>query len=149
SVSLSGGMTQVSGQVNSTPNTTFTLDFYANTLPDPSGYGEGQTWLGSTIVMTDGSGHASFTATVAGPTAGQQVLSATATDSDHNTSEFSQDTIIAPSSLSGMVFVDFNDDGQVDFGEQGIAGVTVTLTGTDDLGHAVNLSQQTGTDGAY
>ena len=35
---------------------------------------------------------------------------------------------LPPSSLSGVVFADFNDDGQVDFGEQGIAGVTITLT---------------------
>src|SRR5262249_1680660 len=58
-------------------------------------------------------------------------------------------TLIAPSSLSGMVFEDFNDDGQVDFGEQGIAGVTVTLSGTDDLGRPVSLSQPTGADGSY
>ena len=50
-------------------------------------------------------------------------------------------TVIPPASLSGIVFEDFNDDGQVDFGEKGIAGVTITLTGTDDLGHAVSLSQ--------
>src|SRR5262249_50565129 len=85
----------------------------------------------------------------AGGRAGQELLGATATDSGHNTSEFSRDTIIAPSSLSGMVFEDFNNDGQVDFGEQGIAGVTVTLTGTDDLGRPVSLSQQTGADGSY
>src|SRR5262249_33817219 len=148
-VTLSGGLTQVSGTLGSTPNTSVTIDFYANTLPDPSGYGEGQTWLGSTAVMTDGSGHASFTATVAAAPAGQQFLGATATDSGHNTSEFSRDTIIAPSSLSGMVFEDFNNDGQGGFGEQGIPGVTVTLTGTDDLGRPVSLSQQTGADGSY
>ena len=56
---------------------------------------------------------------------------------------------LPPSSLSGVVFADFNDDGQVDFGEQGIAGVTITLTGTDYLGNAVNLSQTTDADGAY
>jgi hypothetical protein len=56
---------------------------------------------------------------------------------------------LAPSSLSGVVWEDFNDDGQVDFGEKGISGVTITLTGTDDLGNAVNLSQLTDGDGAY
>jgi hypothetical protein len=89
------------------------------------------------------------TATVAAAPAGQQFLSATAIDPGHNTSEFSADTIIPPSSRSGMVFADFNNDGQVDFGEQGIAGVTVTLSGTDDLGHTVSESQQTGADGTY
>jgi streptogramin lyase len=52
-------------------------------------------------------------------------------------------------SLSGVVWEDFNDDGQVDFGEKGLSGVTVTLTGTDFLGNAVNQSQQTDGDGAY
>ncbi|SIO62603.1 Cadherin domain-containing protein [Singulisphaera sp. GP187] len=56
---------------------------------------------------------------------------------------------VATSSLSGTVFVDFNNDGQVDFGEQGIAGATVHLTGTDDLGRAVDQVLQTDLDGAY
>ncbi len=56
---------------------------------------------------------------------------------------------LAPSSLSGTVFTDFNDDGQIDFGETGIAGVAIALTGTDDLGHMVSLCQTTDGDGAY
>src|SRR5262249_43476232 len=56
---------------------------------------------------------------------------------------------LMPSTLSGTVFEDFNDDGQIDFGEKGISGVAVTLTRTDALGNAVNLSQTTDSDGAY
>jgi hypothetical protein len=56
---------------------------------------------------------------------------------------------LAPSSLSGFVFEDFNDDGQLDFGEPGISGVRITLTGTDDLGNTVNLCQFTDSDGVY
>jgi hypothetical protein len=56
---------------------------------------------------------------------------------------------VGPSSLSGVVFADFNDDGQVDFGEQGIAGVTINLDGTDFLGNPVHLSLVTDSDGAY
>jgi hypothetical protein len=58
-------------------------------------------------------------------------------------------TVVPSSSLSGVVFADFNDDGQVDFGEQGIPNVPITLAGTDDLGHAVSLSQTTDGDGTY
>jgi hypothetical protein len=57
--------------------------------------------------------------------------------------------VVAPASVSGVVFSDFNDDGQVDFGENGILGVPITVTGTDDLNHAVNLSQNTDGSGAY
>jgi hypothetical protein len=56
---------------------------------------------------------------------------------------------LALSSLDGTVFEDFNGDGQVDFGENGIDGVTVTLTGTDFLDNAVRLSQPTSGGGAY
>jgi hypothetical protein len=55
----------------------------------------------------------------------------------------------APGSLSGVVWEDFNNDGQVDFGERGIGGVTITLTGTDDLGNPVSQSLLTDSDGAY
>ena len=56
---------------------------------------------------------------------------------------------LASSSLSGVVFSDFNNDGQVDFGEQGIAGVTIKVDGTDFLGNQVHLSQTSDGDGAY
>jgi hypothetical protein len=58
-------------------------------------------------------------------------------------------TALVPASLSGTVFADFNDDGQVDFGEAGIGGVSVHLTGTDDLGHAVDRTLPPDGDGAY
>jgi VCBS repeat-containing protein len=53
------------------------------------------------------------------------------------------------SALSGLVWEDFNNDGEVDFGEQAIAGVTVQLSGTDASGHAVSLSAVTDEDGIY
>jgi hypothetical protein len=57
--------------------------------------------------------------------------------------------VIPPASLSGLVFEDFNDDGQVDFGENGIAGVIITLAGTDDLGNTVSRTQTTDANGVY
>jgi hypothetical protein len=55
----------------------------------------------------------------------------------------------ATSSLAGIVFGDANNDGAVDAGEEGTSGVTVTLTGTDDLGVGVNRSAVTDPDGAF
>jgi hypothetical protein len=57
--------------------------------------------------------------------------------------------VLQTSSLSGLVFADFNNDGQVDFGERGIPGVTVTLDGTDDLNQPIHLSRATDADGTY
>lgn len=56
---------------------------------------------------------------------------------------------VSSSSLSGLVYADFNADGQVDFGENGIADVAIELTGTDFLGNPVHLYQITDADGAY
>jgi hypothetical protein len=79
------------------PNTTLTLDFYANPIADPSGYGQGQTYLGSTTVTTDGNGNATFSADFAVGNLGGQWITATATDPGGNTSEFSADVpILAP-----------------------------------------------------
>jgi hypothetical protein len=79
-------------------NTTLTLDFYANPAADSSGYGQGQTWLGSTTVTTDANGNANFRATGLAPVpTGQGWISATATVTDSNssyngdTSEFARD----------------------------------------------------------
>jgi RHS repeat-associated protein/CSLREA domain-containing protein len=89
-----GASTTVSGTLNSTANTTYRLDFYANAQCDSSGYGEGQTYLGFTMVTTDPSGNASFNTTLTtGATVGQFV-SGTATDPNGNTSEFSACAIV-------------------------------------------------------
>ncbi|MBK1640945.1 hypothetical protein CKO12_03440 [Chromatium okenii] len=56
---------------------------------------------------------------------------------------------LKPASVSGFVYVDNSDDGIKDGGEPGISGVTVTLTGTDDLGAPVSLTTTTIADGSY
>src|SRR5208283_4253662 len=56
---------------------------------------------------------------------------------------------LAPSSLSGYVYVDANNDGIKQTSELGIPSVTVSLTGTDDLNNAVSLTTTTQTDGSY
>jgi uncharacterized repeat protein (TIGR01451 family)/CSLREA domain-containing protein len=91
SASSSGGNTTIIGSLNSTANTTFTLEFFVSAACDPSGYGEGQTFLGSTTVTTVGT-DASFTATLAVAVSELQVMTATATDPGGNTSEFSKCT---------------------------------------------------------
>ncbi|PYK68225.1 MAG: hypothetical protein DME45_08575 [Verrucomicrobia bacterium] len=87
-VSSSGGMTNITGRVNSAASTTYRIEFFANDVIDPSSYGEGQIFLGFKNVTTSASGNANFTAMVPQVAAGQRVTS-TATDPNGNTSEFS------------------------------------------------------------
>ena len=85
--------TVVAGTFNSTANQTFNLDFYSSPSPNSSGNGEGQAYLGSpasgnAIITTDGNGDATFNVTFNSNMAGQ-FLTATATSSMGDTSEFS------------------------------------------------------------
>jgi hypothetical protein len=102
--------TTITGTLTSTAYHTFRLEFFSNIAADPSGYGQGQTFLGSAEVTTGGSGNpvsspdgsavinadASFTVTLPTPVlAGQNYLTATATDmTTGDTSEFSPDFAI-------------------------------------------------------
>jgi uncharacterized repeat protein (TIGR01451 family) len=50
--SASGNIVSLLGNFNSTANTKYTIEFFSSTAADPSGYGEGQTYLTSTSVTT-------------------------------------------------------------------------------------------------
>lgn len=82
--------TTVDGSLDSLASSDFTLDFYASSECDPSGHGEGQTYLGSDTVTTDAGGDAVFSSTLAIAVPGGWYVTATATASDGSTSEFSQ-----------------------------------------------------------
>jgi hypothetical protein len=81
------GLVSVSGTLNSSNNASFRLEFFGNASCDSSGHGEGERFLTFTNVVTDGSGNASFTLTF--PDASSSYITATATDVNGNTSEFS------------------------------------------------------------
>jgi hypothetical protein len=80
--------TIIAATLNSITDTTFTVQFFGNAVCDPSGFGEGGTYLAEATTTTDASGKAIASATVAGDLSGQFVT-ATATDPYSNTSEFS------------------------------------------------------------
>ena len=86
----SASSTVIEGTLDSVPDSQFQLDFFSNTACDPSGYGEGETYLGSTEVTTDANGDAIFVASLAAVVSAGQFITATATDEANNTSEFSQ-----------------------------------------------------------
>src|SRR5262249_46197582 len=95
---IGGASTIIQGTLNSTASRTFTIDFFASPACDATGNGEGQTYLGSTNVTTDGSGNASFTTTLSVMSTG--VATATATDANGNSSEFSACVPICTFALS-------------------------------------------------
>lgn len=86
----SGGATLVQGTLNSVANTTFFLEFFSNAECDPSGFGEGETLVGSTNLTTDAGGDADFSVTLPVTVSAGVFITSTATDEDGNTSEFSQ-----------------------------------------------------------
>lgn len=129
--------TTIQGSLKSIPNTTFNIDFYSNAAVDPSGNGEGAQFFNTTSVNTDGNGNATINATFPAALASGRVITATATDPNGNTSEFSASngagaTGSAQFSVSAMAVIE----------DIGSATVTVLRSG----GSTGSLSVQYATD---
>jgi CSLREA domain-containing protein len=77
--SIAGGNVTISGTLDSLASNTFRIEFFSNASCDPSGNGEGQTFLGSTTVSTDVNCGATFGPLIFPIPAGQNVITATAT----------------------------------------------------------------------
>jgi titin len=78
------------GVLVSAPNTKFRLEFFSNLTCDPSGYGEGQAFLGFAYVKTNRLGVAIFKFTLPASSPKGMFITSTATDPGGNTSEFSR-----------------------------------------------------------
>jgi hypothetical protein len=95
------GGTSISGSLNSTANTTFRVEIFANDACDPSGNGEGQEFVGANDnVTTDGSGDAMFTVTLDQSVAAGKLMTATAIAPDGSTSELSLCTPAPPTTTT-------------------------------------------------
>ena len=92
-----GGTLTAAGALDSAAGQVYHVDFFASPSCNPSGNGEGKTFLGSSDVTTDGSGHAAFSVPLP---AASGVVTATATDPNGSTSEFS-----ACQAITGNTFV--------------------------------------------
>ncbi len=89
SAPIAAGSVMISGTLNSAANTLFRVEFFSNVACDPSGNGEGQTFLGFADVMTDPTCDVTFGPLTFAVPPGQTIFTATATDPSNNTSEFS------------------------------------------------------------
>jgi len=132
------------------------VDLQGTTLADGSfTFGSGETLRPGTYTLTELTQPAGFLdgKDTAGPTGGDatsvnDVISGIVLPQGTQATDnvFGE---LQPSSISGFVFVDGNGDGIKDPTELGIPGVTIQLTGTDDLGNPVDVSVTTGADGSY
>ena len=130
---VTGGTTRVVGTLHSSAGETYSIDFFLNGSLDPSGYGEGQFYLGSTSVVADGSGNAAFDVTLLAATSAGAVITATATSSAGNTSEFSAafaaDTTAPVVTVDDLLTIDTTPalTGTVD---DSTASISVTVAGS-------------------
>jgi hypothetical protein len=120
----SPGASQVRGTIDTRPSTAFTIHFYSSPSADPSGFGEGRTYLGAVSETTDANGDAAFIFNGPALTAGH-VVTATATTSD-GTSEFS--AIEAVNTAPNVSF----SSSTYSVAEEGVSA-TITVTRGGDL----------------
>ena len=130
-VMSSSNSTTIQGTLKSLSNTTFQIDFYSNGSVDPSGNGEGAQFFNTTSVTTDANGDATINTTFPIALPVGRVITATATDPNGNTSEFS-----AADSTGATGSVQFTATSVQVIEDVGTLSVTVVRTG----GTAGNLS---------
>jgi Domain of unknown function (DUF4394)/Calx-beta domain len=144
SAGSAAGDTTITGTLNSTPSSSFRIEFFSNTALSPLGFGEGQTFIGSTNVTTDASGNASFTANTGSATATGLFITATATNNVTNdTSEFS-----AGAQVNGAESFQFLQPTFTVSENAGLATITVTRTNGTVGGTTVNYSTSNGSAAA-
>ncbi len=139
SATSSGGNTIIQGTLNSTANTSFRLEFFANSASDPSGFGEGQTYLGFATITTDASGNATINSTLSTTVPTGQYITSTATDPNGNTSEFSFGAIVNDSAPTPTVNLSVSPNTA---SEAGKTAITVTATASSSVvgDQTVNLN---------
>ena len=141
---VAGGLTRVTGVVVGEPGTTRLVQVFADP-GDPSGYGEGAFYLGTVAVVIAPVGFGAFTFDSPMPVADGLVITATATDADGNTSEFSNATPQQPTLLDPFTVINTNDSGpgslrQVILNANSVPGnqtITFAIPAAPD--HAIHL----------
>ena len=142
---------RIGGTLNSLADQTFTIDFYRVDSCNPSGHGEGRYHLVSTNTTTAGS-NAAFNFPYAGLSVGE-VVTATATDSQGNTSEFSQCLAVTADSgdvrLSSATYSTNENGGSalITVNRIGATGGTITVDYSTSNGTATAGADYTATSG--
>ncbi len=137
------GHTNIQGTYNGAASSTFSIQYFTSSTADASGYGEGESYLGSDTITTNGSGNATFNATFAVGVTPGHFVSATVTDSSNNTSEFS----LAIAAFQGVVVTTTVDENDGD--TSSISGLIGTPGGTGiSLREAIIATNNTANGGS-
>ncbi len=137
SVSNNAGTT-IQGSLNGPQGTQFLIQFFSSPSASLSGYGQGETYLGSEMVSTPTTGSdvndVNFTAVLPGVfVLGGSAVTATATDPNGNTSEFAKD-ITALASATVDVSVAYTQPGPTATAYVGdTLAYTLTVTNTSSV----------------
>ncbi|GEM_PF-2008450 len=123
SASLSGNSIHIKGRFDSEPNTQYTIDFFKNKNRNASHFGEGEKYIGSVTVQCDTGGRKDLDVILPEPVSGDEFITATSTDSQGNTSEFSRALCLKDSDGDGILDcwesegdgIDVNADGIIDY----------------------------------
>jgi hypothetical protein len=95
--------THIEGALTAAASTSYDVDLFAAPVcaGRPQAPLEGETYLGSVVVVTDGNCNGTFSTDVLGVLPPGQPVTATATDPSGNTSEFSQSIVLSSTPRSG------------------------------------------------
>jgi hypothetical protein len=125
------------GHLDSLPMTGFRIEYFVSVMCDPSGLGEGDNFIGFQNVTTDANGGATLGTTI--PTAlVEGYVTATATSSDGNTSEFSPCIAIGPASAG-----EFNIGGNPVLAYEDFQVAHVAVVRSQGLGGAASVHVKT------
>jgi parallel beta-helix repeat protein len=131
---IDGQTVIISGTLNSTANSAFTVELFGSPACNGSGYGEGKTFAGLANVVTNASGNASFSVIASAMPLGTAVTG-TATDVLGNTSQFSACAAVAGAgkfSIPSAVYV-----------AEGTGSTTITVTRTAPAAGPASVSYAT------
>ena len=138
-----GGGTEgnIEGTLTSVPGKTFVIQFFSSVVADPSGFGQGQTYIGETTVMTDPTtGIASINFNLSGSLAVGAYVTALATNESTGDSSAFSNAIKAQS-----VSVAFSMASYTVNSTAGTATITVVRSGNLDVAVSVNYATSNGT----
>ncbi len=128
--------TLIEGSLTSLPSTSFLIQFFNNPAADPSGFGQGQTLIGSTEVTTGSNGIASIDLSLPNVLATGLAVSATATNlTTGDTSAFANDVLTA---TVGVQFATASFSAEYTSGS-----ATISVERTGNLGATFSVSYAT------